>query len=67
MSNHEKHFGSAADLLRCAADFGRMAVASAFNKALSAVDQAMEIDFEPRERMYPTEFEAPAATEEELA
>lgn len=33
---------------------------------LTKVDDALDVDFEPMQRIYPTTVEAPVATEEEL-
>ena len=62
MSERERYIHNPLRLLRCGVELGRMGVAS----MLRTVDDAMDVDFNPVERFYDYEVEAPAATEEEL-
>lgn len=62
MNERERYISNPLRLLRCGIELGAMAIGSMIRK----VDDAMDIDFDPADRIYPTVVEAPVATEEEL-
>lgn len=62
MNERERYIGNPLRLMRCAIELGGMALTGLIRK----VDDAMDVDFDPAERIYPTVVEAPVATEEEL-
>ena len=62
MNERDRYIGNPLRLLRCGIELGGMAVRG----MLSKVDDALDVDFDPAQRIYPTVVEAPVATEEEL-
>lgn len=66
MNERDRYIGNPLRLLRCGVELGGMAVRSAVRGVLSRVDDALDVDFDPAERIYDYKVEAPVKTEEEL-
>lgn len=62
MNERERYISNPLRLIRCGIELGGMAIRGMLQK----VDDAMDVDFDPAQRIYPTVVEAPVATEEEL-